>query len=72
MPPPPSQTLYRMGCYGLPIHVDPCLTVTANTGRSANVGSTLCHRLRRWHNVEPPLADCVLLGLFISAALTPD
>ena len=39
--------------------------------RSTNVGLTLCHCRRRWHNVKPGLAECIVfsdlpVGVFVS------
>ena len=36
--------------------------ITASTGRSANVGTVLAHRLRRWPNTVPTLAEGHLLA----------
>ena len=36
--------------------------IPANTRHSPDVDSTLCHRLRRWHNVEPTSDRCIVFA----------
>ena len=37
-------------------------TIPANKRHWANAGSMLGHRLRRWPNIDPALAQCLLLA----------